>query len=459
MRENKSGEMEKPRILIINVCNPLSMGGAAITLVLIKYLRENFPHAKITLMPSRKRDREIYVGKYGMRDVDFIPHIWYREKSSTLKTLFYSSIPAVLAVLRVAPYRFFRKLRIRSEDAISNYDVIIDLNSDAINEHYGIVFPLFTLFNIFIASLSNKPVIISPCTIGSFRKPFMNSIAKFVLKRASLIMVRENISWKNLEKLGVPKHKISLGGDLAFLLQPKQISADDFTEIDLTEIERPVMGLAPSQEICKYAFSQSSGNPGEKYRMYVKLMSEIADFMIERFSASVILIPHSLSDEESPRYRLLDDRIVCQNIYDGIKNKGKVRLIRGHHRTDEIKALIGNCDLFVGCRMHSTIASTSMLVPTIALAYGEKFEGIISDLMGQRDYVISISEEYNALLERLKSKIVDLWAKKDSVKKDLQERLENVQKIVNSSLSAISRAIEGKEASSRNLEKKSELVG
>ncbi|MEM2455553.1 MAG: polysaccharide pyruvyl transferase family protein, partial [Candidatus Bathyarchaeia archaeon] len=112
---------------------------------------------------------------------------------------------------------------------------------------------------------------------------------------------------------------------------------------------------------------------------------------------------------------------------------------------DEIKALIGKCDLFVGCRMHSTIASTSMLVPTIALAYGEKFEGIISDLMGQRDYVINVSEDYNVLLERIKSRIVDLWTKKDFVRKDLQERLENIQKIVNSSLFAISRAIEGKE--------------
>ncbi|MEM1582877.1 MAG: polysaccharide pyruvyl transferase family protein [Candidatus Bathyarchaeia archaeon] len=445
MIENKNVKIEKPRILIIDVCNPLSMGGAAITLVLIEYLRKNFPDAKITLMTSRKRDQEIYIGKYDMRDVDFIPHMWYREKSSTLKTLFYSFIPAILAVLRIIPRRFFRGSRIRSEDALSNYDVIIDLNSDAINEHYGIVFPLFTLFNIFIASLSNKPVIISPCTIGSFRKPFMNSIAKFVLNRASLIMVRENISWKNLEKLGVPKHKISLGGDLAFLLQPKQINADDFTEIDLTKIERPMIGLAPSQEICRYAFIQRSKNPEEKYKMYVKLMSEIADFMIERFDASVILIPHSLSDEESPRYKLLDDRIACQSVYDGIKNKGKVWFIRGHHRTDEIKALIGKCDLFVGCRMHSTIASTSMLVPTIALAYGEKFEGIISDLMGQRDYVINVSEDYNVLLERIKSRIVDLWTKKDFVRKDLQERLENIQKIVNSSLFAISRAIEGKE--------------
>jgi len=368
-----------------------------------------------------------------MEDVEFVPHVWYKEKFSTAATLMYSVFPALIAFLSCAVSNVLRKFNIFFKNPYSKYDIIIDLNSDALNEHYGIVFPLFTLFNRALASLSGKPVIVCPCTIGTFKKPFMKFIVKFVLNKMNVIMVREEIGRKNLKLLGVSKPEIALAADLAFLFEPKQIE-ETLAGIKLRDIKKPVVGIAPSQEISRYAFAKDREGLDEKYRKYIRLMAEITDFVIERINASVILFPHSLSEKDTARYQRLDDRIACRQIYRSVRNKNKTRLIDGDYGADEIKGVIGMCDLFVGCRMHSAIASTSLCIPTIVLAYGEKFEGIIGRSMGQQSRVVNISADYETLLDQLKSKIMSTWEQRNLIISDLQERLKPVQDSAHSTI-------------------------
>lgn len=43
--------------------------------------------------------------------------------------------------------------------------------------------------------------------------------------------------------------------------------------------------------------------------------------------------------------------------------------------------------------MHATISSTSMLVPTIAIAYSHKIPGVIGEVLGN-EYIIDIRDEF-----------------------------------------------------------------
>jgi polysaccharide pyruvyl transferase WcaK-like protein len=54
-----------------------------------------------------------------------------------------------------------------------------------------------------------------------------------------------------------------------------------------------------------------------------------------------------------------------------------------------MKALIGRCDLFLGSRMHACIAAISQHVPTVGLAYSNKFRGVFESV-GMREWVIDI---------------------------------------------------------------------
>ena len=45
-----------------------------------------------------------------------------------------------------------------------------------------------------------------------------------------------------------------------------------------------------------------------------------------------------------------------------------------------MKYLIGQCDFFVGSRMHSCIAAVSQCVPAVSIAYSDKFIGVMATL-------------------------------------------------------------------------------
>jgi polysaccharide pyruvyl transferase WcaK-like protein len=118
-----------------------------------------------------------------------------------------------------------------------------------------------------------------------------------------------------------------------------------------------------------------------------------------------------------------DDRTHCKRIYELVRNKKSTRIVKGNYAADEIKWLIGKCDLFIGCRMHSTIASTSMCVPTIPVAYGEKFEGVIGDAVGQSSQIVRIDTDHKTFLSQLELVILQSWERRNEIRKELEKRI------------------------------------
>ena len=95
---------------------------------------------------------------------------------------------------------------------------------------------------------------------------------------------------------------------------------------------------------------------------------------------------------------------------------------------DEIKGIIGSCDMFIGCRMHSTIASTSQGIPTITIACADKFYRIIGKTMGQEEYIVDIrNQSVDELLAEMKSKLDSLWENRAKVNEELRERVKIAQ--------------------------------
>jgi polysaccharide pyruvyl transferase WcaK-like protein len=106
---------------------------------------------------------------------------------------------------------------------------------------------------------------------------------------------------------------------------------------------------------------------------YEELLYGLIDFLIENKCARVLLIPHVFgSGGES-------DSAVCERIYEQLKNKypGSLGLVRGFYDQSEIKHIIGLCDFFIGARMHACIAAISQSVPAVAIAYSDKFIGVM----------------------------------------------------------------------------------
>jgi len=295
-------------------------------------------------------------------------------------------------------------------------NIILNTGGDILTEDYG--FPFSHFVNLLFAILLDKPVIICAESIGPFKKGWKLYIVRYVLNRVKLITLREERSLKHLQELGVNKPPIYVTADVAFTLEPasdqriKEISAKERINGSM-----PLIGISVSKIVSNYGFPELK-NRKDKYDEYVKLMSKVIDYLVDTLNATIVFVPHVIGPGDN------DDRIVADDIYKLIKIKDKVISIKEEYTPEELKGIIGQCDLFIGARMHATIASTSMLVPTVAIAYSDKTHGIIGKMLGYEAYVLDVKDlSYDKLI----SKIDNAWKNRDEIKKDLETKIPDIK--------------------------------
>ena len=292
-------------------------------------------------------------------------------------------------------------------------DIVLNTGGDVLTEDYG--FPFSHFVNLLFAILLDKPVVICAESLGPYKKRWNKFIAKFVFNRTKLITLREERSLKHLQEIVVNKPPVYVTADVAFMLEP---ASDERIKEILTK-ERfdesmPRIGISVSKIISNYGFPELKSRK-DKYNEYVKLMSKVTDYLVDTLNATIVFVPHVIGPGEGS-----DDRIVADDICKLIKNKDKIISIKEEYTPEELKGIIGQCDLFIGARMHATIASTSMLVPTVAIAYSDKTHGIIGTMLGYEAYVLDVKDlSYDKLI----SEINDAWENRDKIKKNLEMKI------------------------------------
>jgi polysaccharide pyruvyl transferase WcaK-like protein len=110
---------------------------------------------------------------------------------------------------------------------------------------------------------------------------------------------------------------------------------------------------------------------------YNQLVARLIERLVERHHALVLLVPHTFGPPGSEA-----DAPVCRQLYEefACRFPGRVGWLAAEHAHDEIRHVIGRCDFFVGSRMHACIAALSQGVPTVAIAYSDKFRQALAPL-------------------------------------------------------------------------------
>jgi polysaccharide pyruvyl transferase WcaK-like protein len=333
---------------------------------------------------------------------------------STLFLLFRCTLWAVLHKFGLSVNRSFCGKKLQE---YYDADIVLNTGGDDLTEDYVFQFSYFV--NLLFAILLDKPVIICAESIGPFKRKWTKFIAMFVLNGTKLITLREERSLKHLQEIGVNKPPIYVTADVAFILEPppdqriKEILAKEGINEPI-----PLIGISVSKIISNYGFPELKSRK-DKYNEYVKLMSKVINYLVETLNATIVFVPHVIGPGEDN-----DDRIVADGICKLIKNKDKIISIKEEYTPEELKGIIGQCDLFIGARMHATIASTSMHVPTVAIAYSDKTHGIIGTMLGYEAYVLDIKDlSYDKLI----SKINDAWENRYKMKKDLEMKMPEIK--------------------------------
>jgi len=391
------------KILILNV-GVTNKGNRALVHSTIETIKRFIPDVEFNLMgPNPLTHEELQIKKQAGWGLSI------RKPHYTIISLLY--------LIKCGCINLFRKFDIqipisKNSELFEYYDsdIVINSGGDSMSGEVGIG-TLNTFINLIYAILLDKPVVLCADSLGYYSNPLLDSIAKFIFNRTSLILLREELSKKWLDDNNIRNPKIYVTADPAFLLDV--VSQSRVFEIlsneGINELQKPLIGINPSGLISKYA----KGNDQKCKGRITNILAKVIDNLIENLDASIIMIPHVYTTN-------FDDRVAINLIFCKVKNKSRVKIIKNEYTPQELKGIIGQCDLFIGARMHATIASTSMLVPTIGIAYSHKMHGIIGEMLGQEKYVLDIKElDYDGLI----SKINDAWENREEVKKELEVKI------------------------------------
>ena len=379
------------RVLILNV-GTTNKGNQAIVASTMEAIRRFVPDAEFILMgESTVETPELRIKEPAAR-------VAFGERRRPLRllvSLLYLAECTAIYALRKLGIHISVSRRSRLFDYY-DCDLVVNSGGDILSGEDS--FGLTTFINLLYAILLGKPVVLYGESLGYFSNPVFNTIAKFVLNRTTLILLREELSKEYLNKEGITKPKIYVTAEPAFLLPaiPEERVYSILSSEGINEIKRPLIGINPSGRIMK---------DDNKIEVFARAI----DDLVENFNSTILMIPHVYTEG-------VDDRVVIDRIFRKIRNKSNVMTIKKEYTAQELKGIIGQCDLFIGARMHATIAATSMLVPTVGIAYSHKMHGIIGKMLGQEKYILDVKD---LNYEGLKSKVYDAWQNREGIREEL----------------------------------------
>jgi len=301
-----------------------------------------------------------------------------------------------------------KESRLRIYDDV---DIVINSGGDYLS---GEKFTLSGFFNIIYALWLDKPVVLFAESLGYYKSSLNRIVSRYVFENVGLILVREDLSKEYLLNMGINPDKVYVTADPAFLLSPAPRSRVDeiLRSENILMPSNPIIGMNPSGLISRYL------DPTKSEMSYIQSLTSVIDHFIETQDVTILLIPHVYSPGS-------DDRDIIREILEHVSNPQKVFQIKNEYTAAELKGIIGLCDVFVGARMHATIAATSLCIPTVGIAYSHKMYGIIGNLLDMNQYIINIDQlDANRLIETLDT----VWSNRATIKEQLEETMPRVKK-------------------------------
>ncbi|MEO0108997.1 MAG: polysaccharide pyruvyl transferase family protein [candidate division WOR-3 bacterium] len=229
------------------------------------------------------------------------------------------------------------------------------------------------------------PVIVWGASVGPFTQEpeFEQAVARH-LATLNLVVVREPQSFEYLKGLGL-RENLVMAPDPAFVLAPEAVKLpDDAEEI----LARGCIGLNLSPLLARYV-------AGGDYQRWVDLAAQLVTELLK--IKPVLMIHHvtaeRMTGEPEPG---IDDHLLLSRVRTRLPPavRDRVALLPRGLGCRNLAWVIGRTRVFIGARMHSTIAALVAGVPTISLAYSRKAWGVNELVFGHHDWVVG-PESFN----------------------------------------------------------------
>ena len=259
---------------------------------------------------------------------------------------------------------------------LKNIDIAFSIGGDiytlGTNAEYSMSFPKFGD----AAEKRGVRYVLWGASVGPFTEnPKAEKAFTKHLKGLSLITARESATVDYLRTLGVCDNVVPCA-DPAYVVAP-EIKANATRQGD-----KYTIGINLSPLSIRYTdYSEEEA---------INAQAKTIERLIKAFDASIVLIPHVVSD-----FREVDDDLrYLRKVKNAISPECRqsLSLLESDPGFIGTKKELAKCDLVIAARMHCAINALAAHVPTILVAYSRKAVGMCQYVYGSGDWVLPLSE-------------------------------------------------------------------
>lgn len=394
----------------------------------IKCLLERWPDADFIMLASGRSSKSVTLN-IGQRAL-IVPNFPVRFcKNCFMKNhflvLFLLGILNLFCGKRLRQYLSKKNNWIRQ---IYDIDIVADITGgDSFSDIYGLRRFVQGVMTKYLWMLYRKPFYFLPQTYGPFQRKWVFRIAKFLLRRAEVVYTRDRKGLVFLKQMFAKESKIAekirVVPDVAFILDSHPVS-DSLVEAirQYRQEGGVVVGINISGLLFHGGYTRN--NMFNLRADYPQVVHHLTSLFTRELNCLLILIPHVFPPLKV--YQVENDLNACLKVAECVRREypdAKLQVAGECYSHNQMKFLIGQCDFFVGSRMHTCIAGMSQGVPTVGIAYSGKFAGVFESA-GQADYVLDARHLRD---EDIVCRVKKFFYQRGPIKENMQQQILAVQ--------------------------------
>lgn len=328
-----------------------------------------------------------------------------------------------VALLRLVPSRRARLWLLRRNATLRQLTTarmcVAYSGGDSFSDLYGLRRLIYVAAPQLLALWVGVPLVQLPQTYGPFQTWPARWIARHILSRSRAVYSRDVAGRALVAHLTQGRAPVvQVTPDWGFLLPPRPLDEPIDARLSEWAQGRTMIGINPSQLLHSGGYTED--NMFGLRDDYRDLMRRLIAWLLEQPNYFVLLVPHVGGDAGEA------ERPLCRTLHaefapDHPDRIGFIDLPLDHRQT---KRVIGRCDLFIGARMHACIAAASQGVPTLALAYSDKFTGVMAVLASEAVTVIDLRRDG---LPEIAQALAELQAHRHELRNELNDRMPNIR--------------------------------
>lgn len=400
------------KILLVGNHTCANRGDGAILRGLLCVLEQAFPDVELTTVSRFPNASSYLLDRKVIQDPLVVkPYAASKAKIQSIKQFIGDRfMPSVLnaqlkqhSILKYFPlpkhYQAYLEL-------IEEYDLVIQVGGSFFVDLYGdkqFEHPLLAL-------LASKPTLLLGHSVGPFNRKSFTHIGQTIFSKVAGTLVRESISLNELHQLGIyDSPTLRLASDTAWLVNTKEnkeiqsLAVERYCQNSNKKIAVTVRDLAP--------FDKRLGVTQNEYEdQYIELCNKL---IAKGYGIIAVSMCTGLDGYHK------DDRMVALNIQKKLQRPENMTVVMDELNDVEIGAILHECDLTIGTRLHSAIISMRFETPAIAVYYEHKSKGIMNAL-GYPERSIGIKELGGIETTKV---IDDILENQPTIRKELQEKV------------------------------------